>query len=232
MLARLELDGDETVLDAGCGSRPGDRAAARAAAARAGDRRRRLAVDDRAGARGARRRRAGRAARRRPARARARASRSTRSSPTRPSTGSSTTSASSRACSRRCGPAARSRRSAAARATSPSGSAAIEAVEGDERFAAYLRGMPAPGTSLGRRHRATASSAPASRSSAVWLEEQAGRRRASRASSSRTVGLAAAPRAAADELHEEFVDAVLGSLPRPLEPRLRAPQHLRARRPA
>ena len=73
VLARLELRGDETVLDAGCGSGRVTGAALRAAPRRPGDRRRRLAGDDRARAREPRRvRRPSRAARLRPARARAR----------------------------------------------------------------------------------------------------------------------------------------------------------------
>ena len=71
VLARLELRGDETVLDAGCGSGRVT-ACSRAAPRRPRDRRRRRAVDDRAGSRDARRRRAGRAAGRRPARPRPR----------------------------------------------------------------------------------------------------------------------------------------------------------------
>ena len=47
VLARLELDGDETVLDAGCGSGRVTRLLLGAAPAGQGDRRRRLAVDDR-----------------------------------------------------------------------------------------------------------------------------------------------------------------------------------------
>ena len=117
VLERLELNGDETVLDAGCGSRPGHRAAGRAPAARAGDRRRRLRGDDRRGPR----RLGDRGHYRSPiSRSWSSTSRSTWSSPPRPSIGSPTTTASSRACARRCARAAASSPSAAARATSPS----------------------------------------------------------------------------------------------------------------
>ena len=117
VLDRLELRGDERVLDAGCGTGRvtaalverlprGEVVAVDGSPAMVTEARERL---------GARRR----ALRRRPARARARPSRSTRSSRPRRSTGSATTTGCSSACSRRCGRAAGSSPSAAAPATSP-----------------------------------------------------------------------------------------------------------------
>ena len=102
----------------------------------------------------------------RPARARARPSRSTRSSPTPPSTGSSTTSGSSPACSPRCGPAGVLEAQCGGEGNVAEWKRAIESLEGDERFSAYLRGMPPTyELRLGRRHPRRGSSAPASRSS-------------------------------------------------------------------
>ena len=93
MLERLPLSGEETVLDAGCGTGRVTADAGRAPARGAGDRRRRLRGDDRQGPRGPAPGRRG--LRRRPDRAGAATSRSTRSSPAPSSTGSTTTTCSS-----------------------------------------------------------------------------------------------------------------------------------------
>ena len=93
---------------------------------------------------------------------------------------------------------------------------AVEAAEGDERFAAYLRGMPATvQLRLGRRHRGAAR-ARRVRGRAGLARAQG--RRAARAARVRARGRPRqAPRARCpSELHDEFVDAVLGSMPRPL----------------
>ena len=106
VLDRLDLAGDETVLDAGCGSGRMTRHVLERVPDGQRDRGRRLALDDRARARGARRRRAARAESP-TSPSSSSTSRSTRLLQRRPSTGSPTTSASSRGSSRRFAPAAR-----------------------------------------------------------------------------------------------------------------------------
>jgi trans-aconitate 2-methyltransferase len=92
---------------------------------------------------------------------------------------------------------------------------AIEAVEGDERFSAYLRGIPdtynfaSVGDTRSRLERA------GFEVGAVWLE----RRTVSPPDPeafARTVGLSKHIALLPEELHDEFVAAVLGSGPRPL----------------
>ena len=105
VLERLELRGDEAVLDAGCGSGRVTAELLERLPDGPRDRRRRLRGDGREGARAARRPR--RLPGRRPGRAGAGPSRSTWSSRPRPSTGSPTTTRSSAACARRCKPGGR-----------------------------------------------------------------------------------------------------------------------------
>jgi trans-aconitate 2-methyltransferase len=92
---------------------------------------------------------------------------------------------------------------------------ALEAVEGDERFSAYLRGMPAAYNfaSVGdTRDRLARAGFDVGR---VWLEEKIVEPREPR-EFCRACGLAKHLALLPDELHEEFVDAMLESLPRPL----------------
>jgi trans-aconitate 2-methyltransferase len=106
----------------------------------------------------------------------------------------------------------------------------IEAVEGDERFSAYLRGMPAAWNfaSVGdTRDRLERVGFEVER---VWLEEKVVQPREPRAFA-RSSGLAKHLALLPEELHEEFVDAVLGSLPRPLVLRY-VRLNISARRPA
>jgi trans-aconitate 2-methyltransferase len=92
---------------------------------------------------------------------------------------------------------------------------AVEAAAGDERFAAYLRGMP-PATNFASvgdtESHLRAAGFEVNR---VWLE-----RRTSTPSEPReyvrSVGLAKQFDRLPPELHDEFTDAVLGSMPRPL----------------
>ena len=147
VLERLPLRGDETVLDAGCGSGRITAGADRAAAARACDRRRRVAVD-------------GRAARERLARGGRAASstcsswssssRSTRSSRPRRSTGSPTTSACSRVCTPRCAPAGGWSRSAGRGQHRRSCAADANAVLAREPYAEHFRDWRRRGTTPGR----------------------------------------------------------------------------------
>ena len=189
-------------------------------------------VDDRAGARGARRRRAGRAARRRPAELELdRAGRRgllQRHLPLdrRPRAPLR------RLCARAAARRRASRPSAAARATSPSCSEAIEAVDARRAVRRAPRGMAAalelrrPG-----RDRAPAASAPASTSSGVWLEDEAGRparaARVHRAPSALGPHLAQLPTSCASDSSTPSLgcDAASRSTPR-----LRPPQHRRRTR--
>ena len=92
---------------------------------------------------------------------------------------------------------------------------AIESAEGDERFSPYLRGIPASynfasvGDTQVRLARAGFEAKP------VWLENRSVAPPEPDAYV-RAVGLAQHLELLPDHLHDEFVDAVLGSLTRPL----------------
>lgn len=92
---------------------------------------------------------------------------------------------------------------------------AIEAAEGDERFAPYLRGMrdlnyfASVGDTWTRLERCGFAVGR------VWLEPKTVEPREPRAFV-RSVGLARHMQRLPEELREAFVDAVLGSMPRPL----------------
>jgi trans-aconitate 2-methyltransferase len=106
----------------------------------------------------------------------------------------------------------------------------LEAIEGDERFSAYLRGMPAAynfasvGDTRDRLARAGFEVGN------VWIEEKEVEPREPR-EFARSSGLAKHLALLPDDLHEEFVDAVLGSMPRPLSLRF-VRLNISARRPA
>jgi trans-aconitate 2-methyltransferase len=92
---------------------------------------------------------------------------------------------------------------------------AVEASEGDERFASYLRGMPDTHyfASVGdTRTRLERCGFEVER---IWLEDKVVEPGDPRGFV-RSVGLAHQLARLPDDLHEEFIDAVLGSLPRPL----------------
>jgi trans-aconitate 2-methyltransferase len=94
---------------------------------------------------------------------------------------------------------------------------AIEAVAGDERFSAYLRGMPSAwnfasvGDTRDRLVRAGFELAD----TGVWLERKPVEPREPH-TFARTMGLAKHLALLPQNLRDEFVDAVLGSMPRPL----------------
>ena len=93
---------------------------------------------------------------------------------------------------------------------------AIEAAEGDERFAAYVRGMPSAynfasvGDTESRLERAGFDVGR------VWLQEKVVQPSEPR-EFVRTMGLAKHLDRLPPELHDSYVDAILGSMPRPLE---------------
>jgi trans-aconitate 2-methyltransferase len=92
---------------------------------------------------------------------------------------------------------------------------AIEAVQGDERFVSYLRGMAdsynfaSVGDTEARLRRA------GFEVGRVWLERKAATPREPR-DFVRVAGLSKHLALLPDELQDEFIDAVLGSMPRPL----------------
>ena len=94
---------------------------------------------------------------------------------------------------------------------------AIEAVAGDERFSAYLRGMPSAwnfasvGDTRDRLERVGFELGP----TAVWLETKRVEPREP-AAFARTMGLATHLARLPEDLKDPFVDAVLGSMARPL----------------
>jgi trans-aconitate 2-methyltransferase len=93
----------------------------------------------------------------------------------------------------------------------------LESLQGDERFADYLSGMPSAwnyasvGDTRDRLQRAGFELEPA----AVWLERRTVEPPDPRAFA-RSVGLSKHLALLPDSLHEEFIDAVLGSMSRPL----------------
>ena len=90
---------------------------------------------------------------------------------------------------------------------------AIESAEGDERFSQYLRGIPSTynfasvGDTQARLARAGFDAKPACSTTLL---------RAVGAGAVRAPGLAQQLERLPEQLHDEFVDAVLGSMPRPL----------------
>ena len=91
---------------------------------------------------------------------------------------------------------------------------AIESAEGDERFSQYLRGIPSTGfASVGdtqaRLARAGFDAKPVASSTTAPTRRRSRRR-------SCASGLAQQLERLPEQLHDEFVDAVLGSMPRPL----------------
>jgi trans-aconitate 2-methyltransferase len=92
---------------------------------------------------------------------------------------------------------------------------AIESAAGDERFSAYLRGMPAATNfaSVGDTESRLARSG--FEVGAVWLEDKRHEPADPRAFVS-AVGLAKQLHELPNELHDEYIDAVLGSMARPL----------------
>jgi trans-aconitate 2-methyltransferase len=92
---------------------------------------------------------------------------------------------------------------------------AIESAEGDERFSQYLRGIPAiynfasVGDTQARLARAGFDAKP------VWLDNRS-YAPSEPAPFVRASGLARQLERLPEHLHDEFVDAVLGSMPRPL----------------
>ena len=92
---------------------------------------------------------------------------------------------------------------------------ALEAVEGDERFSAYLRGMPSAWNfaSVGdTQSRLTAAGFEVGK---VWYERKQVMPSEPR-EFARTVGLANHLAKLPEDLYDEFIDAVLGSMSRPL----------------
>ena len=87
---------------------------------------------------------------------------------------------------------------------------------GDERFAPYFRGMTQPvELRLGRRHRGAARAGRLHRRQ-VWLEERKVQPPEPR-EYVRSVGLNLHLARIPDEIQDEFIDAVLGSMLRPLQ---------------
>jgi trans-aconitate 2-methyltransferase len=94
---------------------------------------------------------------------------------------------------------------------------ALEAVAGDERFSAYLRGMPAAWNfaSVGDTRDRLVRAGFEITGAGVWLERKPVEPREPHVFA-RTMGLANHLALLPESLHEEFVDAVLGSMARPL----------------
>lgn len=92
---------------------------------------------------------------------------------------------------------------------------AIEAAEGDERFSAYLRGMPAATYFAAVDDTETRLARAGFEVERVWLEKRTYAPEDPQAFV-RSVGLSKHLHRLPPELHEPFVDAVLGSMARPL----------------
>ncbi len=94
---------------------------------------------------------------------------------------------------------------------------ALEAVAGDERFSAYLRGMPAAWNfaSVGDTRDRLARAGFEITGTGVWLERKPVEPPEPNIFA-RTMGLANHLALLPEDLHDEFVDAVLGSMARPL----------------
>lgn len=107
---------------------------------------------------------------------------------------------------------------------------ALQSVEGDERFAPYLRGMPSAVNFASVGDTRTRLERAGFEVESVWLEEKIARPREPR-EFVRSVGSAKHLDRLPAELHGQFVDAVLGGLPRPLELRYMR-LNISARRPA
>ncbi len=94
---------------------------------------------------------------------------------------------------------------------------ALESLQGDERFAAYLSGMPSAWNyaSVGDTQDRLARAGFAVEPSGVWLERRTVEPPDARAFA-RSVGLSKHLARLPENMHEEFIDAVLGSMSRPL----------------
>ena len=94
---------------------------------------------------------------------------------------------------------------------------AIEGVAGDERFSAYLRGMPSAWNfaSVGDTRDRLARAGFEVAGAGVWLERKRVEPREPK-TFARTMGLANHLAQLPENLHDEFVDAVLGGMARPL----------------
>ncbi len=92
---------------------------------------------------------------------------------------------------------------------------AVEAAQGDERFVAYLRGMPSAYNFASAGDTEARLARAGFEVRRIWLEEKVHQPREPR-EFARSVGLAKHLAHLPAELHGEFVDAVLGSMARPL----------------
>ena len=92
---------------------------------------------------------------------------------------------------------------------------AIEASHGDERFAPYLRSMPPSNYFASVGDTETRLAEAGFQVNRVWLEEKQVHPEEPR-EFVRSVGLAKELARLPAELHDEYVDAILGSMPRPL----------------
>ncbi len=92
---------------------------------------------------------------------------------------------------------------------------AIDATKGDERFAPYLRGMPDSTNFASVGDAETHLRRAGFEIGRLWLERKTVRPAEPRAFV-RSVGLAKELAALPEELHDEYVDAILGSMPRPV----------------